>query len=98
MGCGFVIGATPTHILTQFMVEGAALVIIGTVMGFSLSWVIIKFLAMSQLPQWLGIPTLTSTAIILTLTITAILALLAAFFPARRAANLTPVIALSARA
>ncbi|KJG58336.1 ABC transporter substrate-binding protein [Photobacterium kishitanii] len=98
IGVRLAIGATPTHILTQFMVEGAVLVIIGTGIGFSLSWLSIKFLAMSQLPQWLGIPTLTSTAIILTLTITAILALLAAFFPARRAANLTPVIALSARA
>lgn len=98
IGVRLAIGATPTHILTQFLVEGAVLVILGTAIGFSISWLIVKALVMSHLPQWLGTPALTSTAIFLTLSITAILALLAAFFPARRAANLTPVIALSARA
>ncbi|WP_318477006.1 ABC transporter permease [Photobacterium leiognathi] len=98
IGVRLAIGATPTHILMQFMVEGAVLVTVGTLTGIAVSAIIIQILNLLSLPDWLGHPVMTSTSIVLTLMITAVLALLAAFFPARRAAHLTPVIALSARA
>jgi len=50
------------------------------------------------IPDWLGIPQITLSAVVMTLGVTGILALIAAFFPAKRASMLTPVIALSARA
>ncbi|KJF94065.1 ABC transporter substrate-binding protein [Photobacterium angustum] len=98
IGVRLAIGATPTHILMQFMVEGAVLVTVGALCGIIVSTIIIQFLNLLSLPDWLGHPVMTSTSIVFTLMITAVLALLAAFFPARRAAHLTPVIALSARA
>ncbi|EAR54136.1 hypothetical protein SKA34_10248 [Photobacterium sp. SKA34] len=98
IGVRLAIGATPTHILMQFMVEGALLVAVGALSGIAISNIIIQLLNFISLPDWIGHPVMTLTSIILTLMITAVLALLAAFFPARRAAHLTPVIALSARA
>ncbi|MCG3865818.1 MULTISPECIES: ABC transporter permease [unclassified Photobacterium] len=98
IGVRLAIGATPTHILMQFMVEGAVLVTVGALCGITVSTIIIQLLNLLSLPDWLGHPVMTTTSIVVTLMITAVLALLAAFFPARRAAHLTPVIALSARA
>ncbi|MBP2699597.1 ABC transporter permease [Photobacterium lucens] len=98
IGVRLAIGATPTNILTQFLVEGVVLVSVGTIIGLAISAIIIQVLHLFSLPEWLGQPVITATSIAATLIITVVLALLAAFFPARRAAHLTPVIALSARA
>lgn len=98
IGVRLAIGATPSHILIQFMVEGTILVSMGAAIGIAFSAMIIKILNLMSLPDWLGHPVMTAYSIVLTLIITAVLALLAAFFPARRAAHLTPVVALSARA
>ncbi|MEF1341616.1 ABC transporter permease, partial [Vibrio rotiferianus] len=43
-------------------------------------------------------PVITPDSIVWSLLVTLVLALLASYFPARRASRLTPVIALSARA
>ncbi|PSV20949.1 ABC transporter substrate-binding protein [Photobacterium leiognathi subsp. mandapamensis] len=98
IGVRLAIGATPTNILTQFLVEGVVLVSVGTIIGLAISAIIIQVLHLFSLPEWLGQPVMTATSIAATLIITVVLALLAAFFPARRAAHLTPVVALSARA
>ncbi|KPA51975.1 ABC transporter substrate-binding protein [Photobacterium leiognathi subsp. mandapamensis] len=98
IGVRLAIGATPTNILTQFLIEGVVLVSVGTIIGLAISAIIIQVLQLFSLPEWLGQPVITATSIAATLIITVVLALLAAFFPARRAAHLTPVIALSARA
>lgn len=98
VGVRLAIGATPNNILIQFLLEGAMLVAIGTILGISISYALVILMNRMGLPDWLGNPVLTLDAIFMALSVTVILALLAAFFPARRAANLTPVIALSARA
>lgn len=98
IGVRLAIGATPNNILVQFLLEGGILVAMGTVLGVGISYAVVELMNQIGLPEWLGSPIMTLDAIMMALFVTVILALLASFFPARRASNLTPVIALSARA
>ena len=98
IGVRLAVGATPTTILRQFILEGAMLVAFGTAVGIALSFLLVFGLNYIGIPEWLGTPVITFASIGWSLLITAFLALLAAYFPAQRAANLTPVMALSARA
>ncbi|WP_019613857.1 ABC transporter permease [Psychromonas ossibalaenae] len=98
IGVRLAIGATPTNILVQFLLEGGMLVSIGTVIGVAVSYVLILLMNQMGLPDWLGTPVISVDAVLMALSVTVVLALLASFFPARRAANLIPVTALSARA
>jgi putative ABC transport system permease protein len=98
IGVRLAIGATPNNILGQFLVEGGILVACGTVIGIASSYAIIALLNYIGMPEWLGLPMITLDAIWLSLAVITVLALLASYFPARRASNLVPVIALNARA
>ncbi|SON48296.1 ABC transporter permease [Vibrio tapetis] len=98
IGVRLAIGATPRNILSQFLLEGGILVVVGTILGMVFSYAIVFVLNLIGMPEWLGQPTITGGSIAMSLLVTFILALLAAYFPARRAANLTPVQALVARA
>ncbi len=98
IGVRLALGATPNCILRQFLVEGGVLVFLGTLMGIGFSYGLIYGLSLMQLPAWLGTPVITLDSLYLSLGVTVVLALLAAYFPARRAAHMIPVVALSARA
>ncbi|MGN2616650.1 ABC transporter permease [Aliivibrio fischeri] len=98
IGVRLAIGATPNNILGQFLIEGGILIACGTAIGIVFSYGIVMLLNMIGMPEWLGEPMITLDAIKISLGVTAVLALLAAYFPARRASNLLPVIALSTRA
>jgi putative ABC transport system permease protein len=98
IGVRLAIGATPKTILGQFLVEGFALVAAGTSLGLLVAFTAVSLLANVTLPDWIGSPVITPASIGWSLLVTLILALLASYFPARRASRLTPVIALSARA
>lgn len=98
IGVRLAIGATPKIILRQFILEGGLLVVLGAVIGMLLSYLVVLLLNYIGLPDWLGEPAITVPALGWSLLVTTLFALLAAYFPAKRAANLTPVIALSARA
>ncbi|WP_299020075.1 ABC transporter permease [uncultured Photobacterium sp.] len=98
IGIRLAIGATPTSILLQFITEGGLLVIAGTGIGLMLSCAIVTLMAVIGMPDWLGIPQITFDAVMMALSVTGVLALMAAYFPAKRASRLTPVIALNARA
>lgn len=98
IGVRLAIGATPNNILGQFLIEGGILVACGTVIGIIASYAIIALLNYIGMPDWLGVPMITLEAVWMSLGVISILALLASYFPARRASHLVPVIALSARA
>ncbi|WP_428240617.1 ABC transporter permease [Gynuella sp.] len=98
IGVRLAIGATSGNILGQFLLEGMILVMLGTLSGVAVAFAVVSLLNAVGLPDWLGQPVITSTSIWIVLVITALLALLAVYFPARRAAAMTPVRALSARA
>ncbi|HAS6341796.1 TPA: FtsX-like permease family protein [Vibrio vulnificus] len=98
IGVRLAIGATQKSILGQFILEGLFLVAVGTALGLLVAYLVVGLLSSIALPDWLGFPVITGDSILWSLLVTLILALLASYFPARRASRLTPVIALSARA
>ncbi|HAS6249697.1 TPA: ABC transporter permease [Vibrio vulnificus] len=98
IGVRLAIGATQKSILGQFILEGLFLVVVGTALGLLVAYLVVGLLSSIALPDWLGFPVITGDSILWSLLVTLILALLASYFPARRASRLTPVIALSARA
>jgi len=98
IGVRLAIGATQTSILGQFILEGLILVAVGTALGLMISYAIVSLLSTMALPDWIGSPVITPDSIGWSLLVTLVLALLASYFPAKRASRLTPVIALSARA
>ncbi|KQA28117.1 ABC transporter substrate-binding protein [Vibrio metoecus] len=97
IGVRLAIGATPQKIQRQFLLEGLLLVILGTGLGLLFAYLGIALLKYIGLPTWLGEPTITVTTLALSLIVTGVLALAAAYFPAQRAAQLEPVVALSSR-
>lgn len=98
IGVRLAIGATQKSILSQFILEGFILVAVGTALGLMFSYAVVSVLSSMALPEWIGLPVITPDSIAWSLLVTLILALMASYFPARRASRLTPVIALSARA
>ena len=98
IGVRLAIGATQKSILSQFILEGLILVAVGTALGLMFSYAVVSVLSSMALPEWIGLPVITPDSIAWSLLVTLILALMASYFPARRASRLTPVIALSARA
>ncbi|MCG9597984.1 ABC transporter permease [Vibrio sp. Isolate25] len=98
IGVRLAIGATQASILGQFIVEGLILVAVGTAIGLMISFALVALLSTVALPEWIGSPVITPDLIALSLLVTVVLALMASYFPARRASRLTPVLALSARA
>lgn len=98
IGVRLAIGATQGSILGQFIVEGLILVAVGTAMGLMISFALVALLGTVALPEWIGSLVITPDSIVLSLLVTVVLALMASYFPARRASRLTPVLALSARA
>lgn len=98
IGVRLAIGATPNNILGQFLAEGVILVACGTAIGIISSYGIVALLNYIGMPEWLGFPMITLEAVWMSLGVITVLALFASYFPARRASNLVPVIALNARA
>ncbi|WP_076585053.1 ABC transporter permease [Vibrio ostreicida] len=98
IGVRLAIGASQSSILAQFIVEGLILVSVGTMAGLLCAFGLVALLGNLSLPDWIGLPTITLSAIGMSMLVMMVLALLASYFPAKRASNLTPVIALSARA
>ena len=98
IGVRLAIGATQVSILSQFIIEGLILVAVGTAIGLMISFALVALLSTVTLPEWIGSPVITPDSIALSLLVTVVLALMASYFPARRASRLTPVLALSARA
>ena len=97
IGVRLAIGAAPRTILAQFLIEGMLLAFFGALLGLSIAILVVFLLGKMHLPSWIGVPVVTSDSIGVALFVTCVLAILAAYFPARRAAGLTPVVALSAR-
>jgi len=95
IGVKLAIGAKPKHIITQFIFESLLIVVMGGVIGITVSWGIIKLLAMipvqNQGLAYLGKPQLSQAVLIITSFILGSIGMVAGVFPAQRAAKLDPV-------
>ena len=94
IGIKMALGAKRMTIMMQFMFETVLLTFLGGAVGFGIAMVIIKFFPMLNLTGHLGTPVMRFSESMAAVGILGIIAFLAGFFPARRAANLEPVKAL----
>jgi putative ABC transport system permease protein len=95
IGLRMAVGARDWQILYQFLFESSFLVLVGSIIGFILSGLVLMALSYVSLPDWLGKPTLSLSVVISTVLILSVVGLAAGFFPARRASKMTPIEALS---
>ncbi|MHB1049936.1 MAG: ABC transporter permease [Bacteroidota bacterium] len=98
IGIKMAIGARKKYILFQFIFEALLIAFLGGVIGMMITWGIVygvRLLPADSGPmQFLGRPVISNTIMMLTTGILALIGLLAGFFPARKAANVDPVVSL----
>jgi len=85
------LGATRRDILGQFFLESTAIVMIGAGLGFVTSLGIVRLMAFIPIREFVGVPIVSQQVALVTMGLLMCVALLAGFFPARRAAALDPV-------
>jgi putative ABC transport system permease protein len=85
------VGARKRDIMLQFLAQTFVVVSVGAVLGFLISLALVRVGALLPLQEFLGRPTLSAPVAIATILLLSGVALLAGFFPARKAANLDPV-------
>lgn len=94
IGIKMALGAKKNTILFQFMFETILLTLMGGLIGFAIGIVIVKLFPLMGMTKELGTPVLDFYGGLMTVGILGVIALLAGFFPARRAASQEPVKAL----
>ncbi|MBN2008443.1 ABC transporter permease [candidate division KSB1 bacterium] len=92
------VGARKHHIIFQFVFESTLISFIGGGLGILLALMIIKFMwtipASDGAMQFLGRPILSQAVMMISFFILTAIGLLAGYFPARKASNVSPVEAL----
>ena len=88
------VGARRRDILRQFFVETFMIVGVGALLGFLLAWAIIYVLGFLPFEDVVGTPRLSPLVVAVTIGLLSLIAFLAGLFPARKAANLDPVLCL----
>ena len=85
------IGARKRDIMLQFLGETFVVVATGAILGFLVSLALVTVGKMMPLTEFIGVPTISPMVAIATVILLTLVALLAGYFPARKAANLDPV-------
>jgi putative ABC transport system permease protein len=85
------VGARKRDIMLQFLGQTFVVVGSGALIGFLTSVGLVKVGALLPLQEFIGRPTLSPLVLVSTIFLLTAVALLAGFFPARKAANLDPV-------
>jgi putative ABC transport system permease protein len=85
------VGARRRNILWQFLAESFLIVAIGAALGVMISLGLVKLAAAVPMQEIVGRPTISPLVAMVTLGLLAFVAMLAGYFPARRAARLDPV-------
>lgn len=95
IGLRLALGASDGSILWQFLLEALVLVFIGGLLGLAIAMAIVTTLQHLPLPEWLGYPTVSPLAMAVSFITLVIIGLAAGFFPAKKASQLPPVVALA---
>jgi putative ABC transport system permease protein len=85
------IGARKRDIMLQFLGQTFIVVAAGALLGFLISWGLVALGQLMPLQEFIGVPTISPAVAVATVSLLTGVALLAGYFPARRAANLDPV-------
>ncbi len=94
IGIRMALGARPSWILREVLVQGLILVGAGGAAGFLAAWGLALAIGASPANEVLGTPRISTVTALGTIALLAVIGLLAGWFPARRAARLDPVRAL----
>lgn len=98
IGVKMALGAKKRQIMGQFVLEAVLIAGIGGALGLIIGQAACSAFAridlQSEVLQWLGKPTISLTIGIVTVAILSLIGLASGFFPARRAASISPVEAL----
>jgi len=89
------IGAKKRVILTQYLIETFFISAIGTLCGFLFSVLLIFLINQAPLDDFIGVLILKPPVVLLTIAIISAITFIAGWGPAKRAANLDPVVAIS---
>jgi putative ABC transport system permease protein len=85
------LGARRRDIRSQFILEAFVIVGFGALLGFVISFALVKVASLMPIEEQVGIPTISPVVAITTISLLGGIAFLAGLFPARRAAHLDPV-------
>lgn len=85
------LGATRRSILRQFFLESTTIVMVGAAIGFLVSVGIVELMGYIPIREFVGAPIISPRVAWATMGLLMFVAVLAGFFPARRAAALDPV-------
>jgi putative ABC transport system permease protein len=95
IGLRMAVGARNWHIMLQILAEALVIVGFGGLLGFTFAYLVTFILLHARLPDWLGVPTISYISVVVTICILTLLGLLSGYFPAKRAARMDPIEALS---
>jgi predicted permease len=90
IGVRVALGATLRDIVTQVLRQGLALVVVGGVLGLGVTFLVTRYLA----TQLYGVTPADPVTLVMVMAMLVAVALLASWFPARRAAKVDPMVAL----
>jgi putative ABC transport system permease protein len=93
IGVKLAVGARPSFILGQFLLETLTLTAAGGLLGFLITIAVIAVFP-AQLDEYVGTPEASGVVILTTAALLGVIGLAAGYFPARRASQLDPVVAL----
>jgi putative ABC transport system permease protein len=85
------IGARRFHIMSQFLLESFIIVTVGAVIGFVLAILIIKGIAAMPYEEFVGDPKLSLSVALITMIILGMVGMVAGYFPARKASQLSVI-------
>jgi putative ABC transport system permease protein len=97
VGIKMALGARPSTILLQFMVETFMIISLGGLAGFAVSTSIVQVFqlpALESVTRYIGTPTISPLVALGTIAVLGAVSFAAGYAPARRAARLDPVKAL----
>ncbi len=94
IGIKMALGIKRHWIMSQFIFETSLLTLIGGSVGFLLTAGFCSLIRSFPIEEYMGSPYITLRVALITTLILGVVAFLAGFFPARRAANLDPIAAL----
>ena len=94
IGIKMAVGARQRFILGQFMAETMMITLTGGVIGFAISFVIVRIFNMFNLEEYVGVPEISASVAIAATLVLGAVGVMAGAFPARKAARMNPVEAL----
>ncbi len=94
IGLKMALGAKPSFIMSQFVIETLMLTAIGGAFGFLFAWSVVSIVPHFKVEDYIGTPTISRSVAAAAMLVLGIVGMLSGYFPARRASRCNPIEAL----